>query len=205
MLVVGITGGIGTGKSTVTALFRQCGAATYSADEAAREVVVPGSLGLAEITSAFGTEVLLPDGHLNRRRLGEIVFSDPDARRRLEAITHPRIRERMREWITQTQKASPPDAVLLLEVPLLYEGGLETWFDRVVVVTAPESSQISRLLAREGMTEEQARRRIAAQMPLSEKEARADLVLPNDGDLDALSNRVHTAWNQFRTLSHSLS
>jgi dephospho-CoA kinase len=189
MPVIGLTGGIATGKSAVARLLRERGAEVLSADEAARDVVRPGSPVLARIVEAFGPGVLLPDGSLDRAALGRVVFADEDARLRLEAITHPAILALLRQRIDAIM-AERPEAWVVVETPLLYEAGMEDWFDRVVVVTAPEHLQVARLRERDGYSEEEARRRIAAQMPLAEKAARADVVLSNDRDLAWLEQQV---------------
>ena len=189
MPVIGITGGVATGKSTVAALFRERGAVVFSADEAAREVVQLGSPILRTIAEAFGPQYLLPSGELDRAKMGALVFSDPEARGRLESITHPAILQLLQEQIAEARRTQP-GALITVEAPLLYEAGMDDWFDKVVVVAAPEETQLARLLARTGMTEEEARRRIASQMPLGEKEARADYVVHNDGDRAAAANQV---------------
>jgi dephospho-CoA kinase len=189
MPIIGITGGLATGKSTVAALFRERGAVVLSADEAAREVVRPGSPVLRSIEEAFGQKYVLPSGELDRAKMGALVFSDPDARIRLEALTHPAILERLRNQVEEVQR-SDPYALVIVEAPLLYEAGMEDWFDKVVVVVADEKTQIARLMQRDGMTEDEARRRIAAQMPLAEKIAKADHVVHNDSGLDTLDSAV---------------
>ena len=197
MPLIGITGGIGTGKSTAAEIFRELGAVTFSADEAAREVLKPGSEGLTEVIAAFGPQVIGPDGALDRARLAEIVFADSDARDRLEKITHPRILKRLRAQIDRSRQRNPPGAVIAVEAPLLFEAGMEDWFDHIVVVTAPEDTQIARLRARSNLTEDEARARIRAQMPLTEKAGRAHHVIGNDGTLDDLRSQVKEVWSHF--------
>jgi dephospho-CoA kinase len=189
MPVIGITGGLATGKSTVAALFRERGAVVFSADEAAREVVQPGSAVLQAIAETFGPQYLLPSGELDRSAMGALVFSDPEALRRLESITHPAIQQRLREQVDKA-KRSNPEAVIAVEVPLLYEAGMEEWFDKVVVVKASEETQLARLMNRNALSEREARRRIASQMPLAEKVGRADIVVHNDGDAAVTASQV---------------
>jgi len=197
MPTIGITGGVATGKSAVAALFHRKGAVVFSADEAARDVLAPGSPALQQVVETFGPDYLLPDGRLDRARLGARVFSDPAARRALEAITHPRILALLRAQIEATRQQDP-DALIIVEAPLLYEAGMAGWFDRIVVVAASEPTQIERLRARDGLTEEEARRRIAAQMPLAEKIARADDVIWNEGALADLESPVEAILGRIR-------
>ena len=189
MPLIGITGGLGTGKSTVLSLFAERGAVTLSADEAAREVLGPGSPALAEVVDFFGPEICRPDGSLDRARLAERVFADPEARTRLEEITHPRILQLLRARIDEARRAAP-NAVIVVEAPLLYEAGMESWFDYVVVVTSSREQQVARAMARSGMTREEAESRIAAQMPLGEKTSRAEFAIANDGVLSDLHSQV---------------
>jgi len=181
MPLIGLTGGIATGKSAATRLLAQQGATTFSADEAARAVLVRNGPALRRIAQEFGAEMLTPLGDLDRTRLGRTVFADPEARRRLERILHPLIRSLLRAQIEAAQRDLGPDTLIVVEIPLLYEGGLETWFDQVIVVTAPREVQIDRLRTRNGLDAEEASRRIAAQWPLEDKVARADYVVVNDG------------------------
>lgn len=189
-MLVGLTGGIATGKSTVARMLADRGAVVLSADDAARQVTAPGSPALAEIARAFGPSVLRPDGSLDRAALAATVFDDPQARRRLEALTHPPILALLRTQIQEARAALPPGGVIVVEVPLLFEAGMEDWFDRVVVVTAPEAQQVARLAGRSDLSPEEARRRIAAQMPLADKEARAQMVIRNGADLAAMAAQV---------------
>ncbi len=190
MPTIGITGGVATGKSTVAQLFGELGACVLSADDAAREVTAPGTPALEEISAEFGEDLILADGSLDRRKLGRIVFKDARARRRLEDITHPRIRRLLREMIEQARTIDPT-RVIAVEVPLLYEAGMEDWFDSVVVVSASRRTQIKRLAAK-GYDAEDAERRIDAQIPLAVKAARADYLVENDGDREGLSRTVQS-------------
>ncbi|MQA76911.1 MAG: dephospho-CoA kinase [Streptosporangiales bacterium] len=190
MLRVGLTGGIGSGKSEVTARLAARGAVVVDADVLAREVVAVGTDGLAEVVEAFGADVLAGDGSLDRPRLGRLVFGDPDARRRLEGIVHPRVRARRAEIVA----AAPADAVVVEDVPLLVEGGLHRDYDLVVVVDAPDDVRLDRLVRLRGMTEEDARARIEAQASRDERLAVADVVVDNGGDLADLDPQVDALW-----------
>lgn len=197
--VFGLTGGIGSGKSTVAARFRARGLPVIDADQLAREVVAPGSEGLEEIVQQFGPDVLDAEGALDRKKLAAIVFEDDTARRKLNAITHPRVAALAAERARQLEAGGEPLACY--EVPLLFEGSLAESLRPVVVVSASVEAQVARTVARDGCTEEEARARIRAQMPLSEKAERADYVIDNSGSrehtvrqaddvLDALCGRL---------------
>lgn len=188
---VGLTGGIGSGKSTVAQMFADLGASVVDADAIAREVVARGTEGLAELVEQFGAQILTDDGDLDRAALAAVVFSDPLARERLNAVTHPRIARRTAELIA----AIPQDAVLVHDVPLLVELGMQATYDLVVVVDAPDDVRIQRLVQR-GLDEDDARARIAAQASRDERLAVADVVIENAGDLDDLRRQVTAAWPQ---------
>lgn len=194
MKVLGLTGGIGSGKSVVDAMFRELGAEVIDADALAREVVEPGKPALQEIVSSFGTDMLLPDGRLDRPRLAAMIFSDPSARERLNAITHPRIRQRMAEEVAAR---SGQPGVLILDIPLLYENGRSVDVERVIVVWVDEATQIRRLMERDHLTEEQARQRTAAQMPLDEKRRRADHVIDNSGSREDTRRQVDAIYRRY--------
>jgi dephospho-CoA kinase len=191
---VGLTGGIASGKSTVGKLFRELGVTVVDADEVAREVVERGSEGLAEIVAAFGADVLTAEGTLDRKKLGALVFDQPDERKRLERITHPRIFTRSMQRMAAAASRNEPLA--LYEAALLVENGSYKMMQALVVVAANEATQVARVAARDGIDETGARARMAAQMPLEQKIAVADYVIWNDGDLAALEARtreVHAA------------
>jgi dephospho-CoA kinase len=194
LLRVGLTGGIGSGKSEVARRLASRGAVLIDADVAARQVVVPGSPGLAQIVAAFG-DVLQPDGSLDRERLGAIVFGDPGRREQLNAIVHPLVRQWM-EAAEQTavQAAGPPGPVIVHDVPLLAESRGKAGFDLVVVVDVPPELQVDRLVRLRGMTQEQARARLAAQASREERLAVADIVIGNSGSLDDLDRRTGEVW-----------
>jgi len=194
VLRVGLTGGIGAGKSAVAARLAARGAAVVDADAVAREVVAPGTAGLAEVAAAFGPVVLAADGSLDRPALGRIVFADPAARRRLEAITHPRIGARTAELAAAAEAAGT--AVLVHDVPLLVESGLQGTYDVVLVVEAPLDVRLARLAGR-GLPAAEARARIASQATDSQRRAVATYVVNNAGSLAELDARVEGLWRGF--------
>ena len=200
--IIAITGGVASGKSTVDRLFHALGVVVADADVAAREAVAPGSEGLDEVVAAFGEGVLGVDGQLDRPAMRRRVFADADARKRLEAIIHPRVREAVR---TICQAASGPYAIA--SIPLLAEGGgrdAYPWLQRILVVDVPESVQLARLLQRDGIDAALARTMIAAQASRRERLAIADDVLVNDGPLDALPPQVAALDRLYRGLAASL-
>ncbi|MEV1052741.1 dephospho-CoA kinase [Streptomyces sp. NPDC049887] len=190
MLKVGLTGGIGAGKSEVSRLLASYGAVLIDADEIAREVVEPGTPGLAAVVEAFGPDVLTPEGTLDRPRLGAIVFADPQRLARLNAIVHPLVGARSAEL----EAAAGPDAVVVHDVPLLAENGLAPLYDLVVVVDAAPETQLDRLVRQRGMTEPDARARMAAQATREQRRAVADVLIDNDGPLEALEPQVRRVW-----------
>lgn len=180
-LLVGLTGGIATGKSTVAATLRRLGAEVIDADQLAREVVAPGEPALAEIVREFGDEVRHPDGTLDRKALGAIVFGDPARRKRLEAITHPAIRERFLARVRDLE-ARGFEGLVFFDAPVMIESGTYRAMDRLVVVFTDEATQRARLMARDGMTAAEASGRMATQMPVVDKAKLADHVIDNCGD-----------------------
>lgn len=184
MRLVGLTGGIASGKSTFARALRAEGLPVIDADRLSRAAVARGTPALAAVSAAFGPGALGPDGELDRKRVGEIVFADPAARARLEAIVHPAVREAMRAETARL--AAEGHALAFYDVPLLFEVGLDAAVDAVVVVWAPRAAQLARLRARDGLSAAEAEARLAAQQPLDEKAARADFVVANDGDPAAL-------------------
>jgi dephospho-CoA kinase len=189
VLSIGLTGGIGSGKSTVSALLAQRGAVIVDADRIAREVVEPGTPGLAAVAAAFGDGVLGPDGALDRPALAAVVFADPQARARLDGIVHPLVRARA----TELAAAAPPDAVVVHDIPLLVETGQAGRYELVLVVRADPEVRISRLVQR-GLTEDDARARIAAQATDDQRAAVADVVLDNSGTREDLAAQVDRFW-----------
>jgi dephospho-CoA kinase len=199
-LLVGLTGGIATGKSTVAGLLRALGCVVIDADVLAREVVAPGQPALAAIAEEFGPGVLAPDGTLDRKALGAVVFADPARRRRLEAITHPAIRARFVETL-QALADRGFDGIVVFDAPVMIESGNHRTVDRLVVVITDAATQRARLMARDGIGPEEADRRIASQMPLAEKAKLADHVIDNSGDraaTEAQVRAVHGALGQAR-------
>jgi dephospho-CoA kinase len=192
--VLGLTGGIGSGKSMVASMFAELGADVIDADQLARQVVEPGQPALAEIATAFGRDILLPDGRLDRPKLGRIIFADPVSRAKLNAITHPRIRERMAAEIAL--RGSRP-GVLVVDIPLLYENDRAATVETVIVVWVDPKTQRRRLEERDGLPVEEARQRIAAQMPLDEKRARADIVIDNSGSRENTRGQVEAIYRRY--------
>ncbi|MCW2641780.1 MAG: dephospho-CoA kinase [Dactylosporangium sp.] len=190
--MVGLTGGIGAGKSAVANQLAALGAIVIDADRLAREAVVTGSEGLAEVVAAFGPEVLAADGALDRAALASRVFGDDAARRRLEGIIHPRVRARTAELIA----VAPPDAVVVNDVPLLVEAGLAGAYELVIVVLADEKTRIARLVEDRGMTPDEAAARIRAQASDEQRREVADVVIVNDGTMDDLRNKVDEVWRE---------
>jgi dephospho-CoA kinase len=203
MLQVGLTGGIGSGKSAVSERLGGLGAIVIDADKAARAVVEPGTPGLAQIAETFGPGVLNEDGSLDRAKLAGIVFGDDAALGKLNAIVHPLVHEHMRAAEEAAIQAGGDGAVLVHDVPLLVEGGRGSGFDLVLVVDAPSEVQLERLSTQRGMTEEQARARMAAQATREQRLSVADIVIDNSGTLADLDRRVAEVWATLR--SHATS
>jgi len=183
---VGLTGGVASGKSTVSAMLAEAGAVVVDADALAREVVAPGTDGLAEVVAAFGPEVLTAAGEMDRAAVGALVFADQQARRRLEAVIHPRVRERG----AQLEAQAGADALVVHDIPLLVETGQASSFAAVLVVDVPVETQVRRMVELRGMTEADARARVAAQATREERLAAATHVIDNTGTLDDLRERV---------------
>ncbi|MEU0205545.1 dephospho-CoA kinase [Streptomyces canus] len=190
MLKVGLTGGIGAGKSEVSRLLVEHGAVLIDADRIAREVVAPGTPGLAAVVAAFGEDVLAEDGGLDRPKLGSIVFADPDRLAVLNSIVHPLVGARSREL----EDAAAEDAVVIHDVPLLAENALAPLYDLVIVVDASPETQLDRLVRLRGMTEQDARARMAAQATREKRLEIADVVIDNDVPLEELRRRVQEVW-----------
>lgn len=195
MLLVGLTGGIGSGKSTVARMLEGRGAVVFDADALAREAVEPGSPGHDAVVERFGANVLLPGGALDREALASIVFADPAARRDLEAIVHPEVRRLFAEGCEAYRDT---DRIVVFSAPLLVESGMHTAFEVLVLVSAPVETQIERLLRDRAMREDQIRARIAAQASLEEKAAVADVIVDNEGRLEELEQQVDRLWGELR-------
>jgi dephospho-CoA kinase len=192
VLLVGLTGGIGSGKSTVARLLEKRGAVVFDADLLAREAVEPGTPGHAAVIERFGADVLAPGGELDREALASIVFADPAARRDLEQIVHPEVRRLFAEG---SEAYRDTDRVVVFSAPLLVETGMHTAFEVLVVVSATVATQIERLMRQRGMSEPSIRARIDAQAPLEDKAAAADFLVDNEGSLDELESQVDRLWN----------
>ena len=196
MLLVGLTGGIGSGKSTVARLLEKRGAVVFDADLLAREAVEPGTPGHAAVIERFGADVLAPGGELDREALASIVFADPAARRDLEQIVHPEVRRLFAEG---SEAYRDTDRVVVFSAPLLVETGMHTAFEVLLVVSATVATQIERLMRQRGMSEPSIRARIDAQAPLEDKAAAADFLVDNEGSLDELESQVEQLWNDLST------
>ncbi|HHL39692.1 MAG TPA: dephospho-CoA kinase [Deltaproteobacteria bacterium] len=194
-MVLGVTGGMATGKSLVTAMLKELGAEVVDADAIAREIVEPGREALSEIVRRFGDGVIAADGALDRKALAEIVFADARKLAALCEITHPRIRAEIRRRIRELKKKDP-QALIVVDAPLLFETGLDREMDKVLVVCAPEHLQLERARSRDGLTEEQARSRMKAQMPLEEKLRRADYVVDNSSTVERTRERVEELYRE---------
>ena len=191
MLLVGLTGGIGSGKSTVARMLEERGAVVFDADLLAREAVEPGTPGHTAVIERFGADVLAPGGELDREALASIVFADPSARRDLEQIVHPEVRRLFAEG---SEAYHDTDRIVVFSAPLLVESGMHTAFEILVVVSATVATQIERLMRQRGMSEAAIRARIDAQAPLEDKAAVADFLVDNGGTLAELENQVERLW-----------
>ena len=193
---VALTGGIATGKTYAREAFQKLGVPTSDADVRAREAVAPGTSGLREVVTRFGSGVLDSSGSIDRARLAAIVFADPAARRDLEAIVHPYVRTATDAWFQSLDPAL--HAFGLADIPLLFEAGRERDFDKVIVVAAKPETQLRRLMERDGLTEADARQRIAAQLPIQSKVERADYVIYTDGTFEETDRQVHDVFERLR-------
>ena len=193
MRLIGLTGGIATGKSTVDRMLAAHGATVIDADELAREAVRPGEPTLDRVIERFGADVRGPDGSLDRGRLGKIVFADSDARHDLERITHPRIIELTQERVAAALAGTAP--LVVVDIPLLFENAREGMFEGVLLVYAPPDVQVRRLRERNDLDETAARQRLAAQLPIDEKRARATWIIDNSGEDDATQRQVDAWWD----------
>jgi dephospho-CoA kinase len=198
VLRIGLTGGIASGKSTISRMFAELGAEVIDTDEIARELVAPGSEGLAAVIEAFGAGVVAPDGGLDRRRMRQIVFDDAGKRRRLEAILHPMIRK------TALERAASSEApYVVLVVPLLFETGFDELVDRTIAVDCPESVQVERLVERDATSPEEAGKIVAAQMARLDRRARANDVIDSDSELSMTRARVRELHEQYLDLARN--
>lgn len=196
---IGLTGGIACGKSTVSGMLVQRGAMLVDADRIAREVVEPGMPALSQIVERWGPELLLPDGSLHRKKLGEIVFGNPQALQQLQEITHPPIRATIRERMAEYERNNP-DKLVVVDIPLLYESGLQSMFEAVMVVYVPRTVQLDRLMLRDGLSREQAEQRLQAQMDIERKKELADIVIDNQGTMEQTEGQVEAFLQERRLL-----
>jgi len=202
MLRVGLTGGIASGKSTVARIFQELGAHVLDADRIAREIVPPGSQALSRVVRAFGKEMLRPDGTLNRAALGTLVFADAGKRRVLEGILHPLILDEIDRRVEELER-DDPEGLVIVEAALILELGRQAEFDTLVVVWADEEQQRRRMIRRDNLSVEEANRRLDAQMPLSEKRARARFVVDNSGDQSAGRAAAERVYGELLTLARA--
>ena len=200
MLKVGLTGGIASGKSTVSEAFARLGAKVLDADEVAREVVLPGKPAWTKLRHTFGSEFFHPDGRLNRSKLRRLVFADPEQRSRLNAIVHPEVMREI-DFRFEQLTSSAEHAVVLVDIPLLIEVGVAHRFDKVVVVYANESVQVMRLMQRDGLSREEARQALSVQIDLREKAKRADFVISNSGTPGETQAQVEKVWQELLELA----
>jgi len=200
MLLVGLTGGIGSGKSTVARMLEKRGAVVFDADVLARQAVAPGTPGFEKVVERFGPNVLAPGGGLDREALASIVFSDPAARRDLEGTVHPEVRRMFAEGCEEYRDS---DRVVVFSAPLLVETGMHTAFDLLIVVSAPVATQIERLMRDRGMAERDVQARIDAQLPLEAKAEAADVLVDNEGTLEDLEAQVERVWRNLVTRAGS--
>jgi dephospho-CoA kinase len=200
MLKVGLTGGIASGKSTVAEAFARLGAKVLDADKVARKVVLPGQPAWRKLQQAFGPQFFLPDGEVNRSKLRRLVFADPEERSKLNAIVHPEVMKEINCRFEQLT-TSAPDAVVVVDVPLLLEVGVAHRFDRVIVVYVTKSIQIERLRQRDGLSLEEARRALSTQMALNKKVEYADYVIDNSGTLVETQVHVDKVWQELLILA----
>jgi dephospho-CoA kinase len=202
MLKVGLTGGIASGKSTVSEAFARLGAKVLDADEVAREVVLPGKPAWTKLRHTFGSEFFHPDGRLNRSKLRRLVFANPEERSRLNAIVHPEVMREI-DFRFEQLTSSAEHAVVLVDVPLLIEVGVAHRFDKVVVVYANESVQVMRLMQRDGLSREEARQALSVQIDLREKAKKADFVIDNSGTPEETQAQVEKVWQELLALAGS--
>ncbi|WP_054957070.1 dephospho-CoA kinase [Paenibacillus dakarensis] len=192
---IGLTGGIATGKSTVSSMLIRKGALLVDADIIAREVMLPGHPVLAAVAAHFGQDIIQADGQLDRKKLGEVIFNDPEERLALNGITHPAIRQEIRRQMAEYE-AAYPDRLVVVDIPLLYESELQTLFEKVVAVYVPREKQIERLMERDKITEEQALARLNSQMDIEQKKSMADEVIDNSGTMEETSEQVDKLWSR---------
>lgn len=194
-MIIGLTGGIACGKSTVARMLVSRGAKLVDADVIAREVVLPGSPVLGQVAARFGQAVLQEDGSLNRKKLGEIIFGDAEAKKELEMLLHPPIRQLMWERMQSLNEADP-SGLVVVDIPLMYESGLESRFEEIMVVYVPREIQLQRLMVRDALDREQAERRLEAQWPIDRKKELADILIDNRGTLEQTEAQIDLFWQR---------
>jgi len=197
MIIAGLTGGIATGKSTVSAILKECGASIIDADLIAHAVVKKGLEAHKRIAAHFGTQILLPDGEINRPRLGNIVFNHPDEKEMLNQIVHPFVFEEMERQIREFERKNPA-SVVISDIPLLIESGMHKNFSEIILVYIPEYLQIQRLMIRDDLCATQANTRIRAQMPIEEKKRFATMIIDNSDSLENTRNQTIAVYQQLR-------
>lgn len=195
MLLVGLTGGIGSGKSTVARMLEERGAVVVDADDLSHRAIAPGTPGHEKVVERFGSNVLAPGGDVDREALASIVFADPAARRDLEAIVHPEVR---RMFAEKAERYRDTDDVVVLSAPLIVESGMQGAFDVLLVVSTRVETQVRRLMRERGMSEGDVRARIAAQLPLEAEAEAADVIIDNEGTLEELEGQVDRVWEDLR-------
>lgn len=198
MYIIGLTGGIGSGKSTVGAMLAELGAVVIDTDQVAREVVAPGQAALTEIVNYFGDEVLLPDGTLDRKRLGKIVFADEQKRQVLNQITHPAIKHAVNQKLEQIAQERP-NAVVVIEAPLLVEAGMVDMVDEIWVATVEPEVQVERVMERDGLDYDAAWQRVQSQLPISARMAFSDVVIPTGQSLEELRQEIQKHWQRLKS------
>lgn len=196
MKIIGLTGNIGSGKSTVSRRLGELGAEILDTDQVSRDVVAPGTPGLKEIVNAFGPEVLTPEGGLNREKMGSIVFAQPEARKRLETIIHPRIKQVVGDRIKKYKSGRGNSPALVIEVPLLFESGWHCYMDEVWLVTVDPAVQLQRIMSRDKLSGEQALSRMNSQMPQEQKIKLAQKIIDNSGPREDTMARVDALWQE---------
>lgn len=197
MRLIGLTGGIASGKSTVSAMLKKAGAVIIDADRIARAVVKKGQPAYREIVAQFGTEVLLPDGEINRTLLGDIIFNDHPKKQLLNSIVHPHVNQEVNRQIKQIQKTHP-NAVIVLDIPLLIEAGMHDDLNDIIVVYAPQEDQIKRLMQRDRISETDALARVRSQMPIEEKKKKATIVIDNSGTIENTRKQTIEAFERLK-------
>lgn len=197
-MIIGLTGGIASGKSTVAKMFEHLQFPIVDADKVARVVVEPGTETLAKIAEAFGPEVILEDGHMNRQKVGALIFHDPTKRKQLNDIIHPAIRKEMLRQ--RDEYLSDGHQHVVMDIPLLFESGLQSYVEKILVVSVNEENQLTRLMQRNGLTEEEARARISTQLPISIKEKGADAVIYNNASIEQTEAQLRYILNKWNVL-----